>query len=91
MAALIEKLDLLITNDTGPMHIGFAMETPTFALFAPTDPNLCGPYKINHAVVIQKPQTCIPCLRKACASPFCMEQISLENVYEAIDAHLQAQ
>ena len=91
MAALIEKLDLLITNDTGPMHIGFAMETPTFALFAPTDSNLCGPYKINHAVVIQKPQTCIPCLRKSCASPFCMEQISLENVYEAIDAHLQAQ
>lgn len=89
-AALIEKLDLFVTNDTGPMHIAFAMGTPTFAFFSPTDPSLCGPYKINHGTVIQKPKTCIPCIRKSCVSPFCMEQISPQNVYEKIDAHLQA-
>ena len=87
-AALIEKLDLFITNDTGPMHIAFAMGTPTLALFSPTDPTLCGPYKINHGIVIQKPKTCIPCIRKSCVSPFCMEQIDPQTVYEAIDAHL---
>ncbi|QVL57581.1 MAG: glycosyltransferase family 9 protein [Simkaniaceae bacterium] len=89
-AALIEKLDLFITNDTGPMHLSFAMETPTFALFSPTDPSLCGPYKINHGFVIQKPRTCNPCIRKKCVSPFCMEQISSSMAYEVIDAYLRA-
>lgn len=87
-AALIEKLDLFITNDTGPMHIAFAMGTPTFALFSPTNPNLCGPYKIPHGIVIQKPLTCIPCIRKKCQDPFCMEQISPNYVYEKIKSHI---
>ncbi|MCB1110576.1 MAG: glycosyltransferase family 9 protein [Chlamydiia bacterium] len=83
-AALIEKLSLFITNDTGPMHLAFAMGTPTLALFSPTDPRLCGPYKISHGTVLQKPRTCTPCIRKKCRSPFCMEQISPQEAYEAI-------
>lgn len=89
-AAFIEKLDLFITNDTGPMHLSFAMGTPTFALFSPTDPALCGPYKINHGFVIQKSPTCIPCIGKKCVSPFCMEQISPSMVYEVIRAQMLA-
>ncbi len=87
-AALIEKLDLFITNDTGPMHIAFAMGTPTFAFFSPTDPTLCGPYKISHGHVIQKPRSCTPCIRKNCVAPSCIEQISPKAAYEVIDAHL---
>ena len=83
-AALIEKFDLFVTNDTGPMHIAFAMGTPTLAIFSPTDPNLCGPYQISHGGVFQKPRTCTPCIRKKCRSPFCMEQISPDEVYERI-------
>ncbi|NRA89682.1 MAG: glycosyltransferase family 9 protein [Simkaniaceae bacterium] len=83
ISALIEKLDFFITNDTGPMHIAFAMNTPTLALFSPTDPMLCGPYKTD-ATVLAKPKTCTPCLRKKCRSPFCMEQISPQEVYELI-------
>lgn len=81
-AALIEKFDLFITNDTGPMHIAFAMKTPTLALFSPTDPILCGPYGINHGITLQKPPTCIPCIRKKCQAPFCMEQLSPQAAYE---------
>jgi ADP-heptose:LPS heptosyltransferase len=81
-AALIEKLDLFITNDTGPMHLAFAMGTPTIAVFSPTDPKLCGPYHIPHGKVIQKPRTCHPCIKKQCQVPFCMEQISPEEVWE---------
>ncbi|MCB1082095.1 MAG: glycosyltransferase family 9 protein [Chlamydiia bacterium] len=84
-AALIEKFDYFITNDTGPMHLAFAMETPTLALFSPTDPTLCGPYKITYGVGFQKPSTCTPCIRKKCRSPFCMEQISPDEVYERIN------
>jgi ADP-heptose:LPS heptosyltransferase len=83
-AALIEKFDLFVTNDTGPMHIAFAMGTPTLAVFSPTDPKLCGPYQISHGTAFQKPKTCTPCIRKKCRSPFCMEQISPDEVYERI-------
>ncbi len=41
---LIGRLDLLITNDSGPMHIAAATKTPLIALFGPEDPELFGPY-----------------------------------------------
>lgn len=83
-AALIEKMDHFITNDTGPMHLAFTVGTQTTALFAPTDPKLCGPYQIDHGQVIQKKPTCSPCMRKKCQVPFCMEQISPEEVFQQL-------
>lgn len=83
-AALIGRFHLFLTNDTGPMHIAYAMKTPTFSLFAPTDPALCGPYEISHARWIQKPPTCHPCIRKGCRSPFCLEQISEEEAWNKV-------
>jgi ADP-heptose:LPS heptosyltransferase len=83
LAALIKKMGLFIVNDTGPMHIAFAMRTPTVALFGPTDPKLCGPYLATEAFVIRKPPTCAPCLRKSCREPFCLLQISPQEVYDA--------
>lgn len=82
-AALIERLSLLITNDTGPMHIAFAMKTPTVALFTPTNPTFCGPYNIKECIVIQKQTTCTPCIKKKCQSPFCLLQIGIQEVYDA--------
>ena len=84
LAALIKKLDLFITNDTGPMHVAFAMQTPTVSLFTVTDSNLCGPYLAQKASVIQKHKTCTPCLRKKCMLPFCMLQISPKEVEEKV-------
>lgn len=82
-SALMKRLSLFITNDTGPMHVAFASLTPTVALFSPTDPMLCGPYFASHVEVIAKPRTCSPCLRKKCHDPFCMLQISVEEVYQS--------
>lgn len=81
-AALLGKLDLYIANDTGPMHMAFAMKTKVMAFFGPTDPNLCGPYKAADAFVMHKPKTCTPCLSKKCKEPFCMMQISTEAAFE---------
>ncbi len=83
MGALIKRMSLMVTNDTGPMHVAFALKTPTVALFAPTDPKLCGPYFMPLSHVIAKRRTCTPCLRKKCQDPFCMLQISEEEVYDA--------
>ena len=82
-AGLIEQMGLFITNDTGPMHLAFAVKTPTVALFGPTDSKLCGPYFVQNAKVIQKAPTCTPCLRKRCEEPFCLLQIGPDEVYEA--------
>ncbi|MFI5333574.1 MAG: glycosyltransferase family 9 protein [Chlamydiales bacterium] len=83
VSALIRKFSLIICNDTGPMHIAFAVHTPTLALFVPTDPRLCGPYFAGKYHVISKKRTCTPCLRKKCADAFCLLQISPEEVYDA--------
>lgn len=51
IAAAFNQCDLLISNDTGPMHIGIAVGTPTIGLFGNSDPNKWGPIAPQHAVV----------------------------------------
>jgi ADP-heptose:LPS heptosyltransferase len=81
-AALIKRMDLMISNDTGPMHIAFALKTPTIGIFTPTDPALCGPYYAVKAHTISRKPTCSPCLRKKCHEPFCLLQIGVQEVYD---------
>jgi len=81
--ALLKKMTLFITNDTGPMHMAFAAKTPTVALFGPTDPNLCGPFHVQNAIALSAGKTCRPCLGKPCAEPFCLLQIGPDQVYDA--------
>ena len=82
-AALIKRMDLMIANDTGPMHLAFAMRTPTIGLFAHTDPALCGPYFIDAAQTVSRKPTCSPCLKKKCREPFCLLQIGVQEVYDS--------
>ena len=83
-AAFLKQMKVVVSNDTGPMHVAFAMQIPTVALFAPTDPKLCGPYGIKNAVVIAKQPTCTPCLRKKRQEPFCLLQIGVQEVYDEV-------
>lgn len=82
-AALIKRMDLMIANDTGPMHLAFALKTPTIGLFSPTDPALCGPYFVDASQAISRKPTCSPCLRKKCREPFCLLQIGVQEVYDS--------
>jgi ADP-heptose:LPS heptosyltransferase len=82
-AALIKRMSLMISNDTGPMHLSLAVKTSTIGLFTPTNPNLCGPYLVENAIPIAKKATCVPCLRKKCQDPFCLLQIGVEEVYDS--------
>lgn len=84
LAGLIERCGIFVTNDTGPMHVAYAVKTPTVALFTETDSHLCGPYHAQKVQVIQKQKTCTPCLRKKCRLPFCMLQISPKEVEEKV-------
>lgn len=80
-AALIKQMDLMITNDTGPMHLALAQQIPTLGLFTPTNPLLCGPYYATPSLTIAKAPTCTPCLKKRCKEPFCLMQIGVQEVY----------
>jgi len=84
-AALIDRLDLLITPDTGPLHIAAAMKTPTITISVAGNSVESNPIdkEIPH-VFIQKPITCSPCLDKRCKNATCMEQISTEEVLSAV-------
>lgn len=83
LTALLKKMDLLITGDTGPMHLAFAANTPTVAIFGATDPSRCGPLHTKRVRVLSARKTCRPCLHKACKEPFCLLQIGPEAVYDA--------
>jgi heptosyltransferase I len=89
LACLYRQARLVITTDTGPMHLAAAVGTPVVALFGPTDPCRTGPYGDGHTV-IRKELRCSPCFRKKCKTNECMKEISVEEVFEAIRKKLSA-
>jgi len=83
LAALYERSTLLITTDTGPMHLAAAAGTPVVALFGPTAPWRTGPFGTNHKI-LRAEIACSPCLKKQCSQKHeCMEQITVEQVIQA--------
>jgi len=82
LAAVLKRVNLVIANDTGPMHLAFSQKTPTISLFSPTNPRSCGPLSVASAVVLSKPPTCTPCLKKRCSEPFCLLQLGVDEVYQ---------
>ncbi len=87
LAALYRLATLVVTTDSGPMHIAAAVGTPTVALFGPTDPKRTGPYGKGHTV-IRLGIHCSPCFHRHCPNPLCMNGISVERVYGAVEERL---
>jgi len=83
LAYLFERSSVVITTDSGPMHLAAAVGTPVIALFGPTDPKRTGPYGQGHTV-IRKELPCSPCFLKKCESRECMREITVEEVFEAV-------
>jgi len=89
---VISRLDLLLTNDSGPMHIAGATKTPLVALFGPEDPRLFGPYTTPDLYrIVMKDVPCRPCGDKKCMHPICLDQIHPEEVLAACLEMLQQQ
>ncbi len=87
LPAILKTFDLLVSNDTGPLHVAIAVGTPTVSLFVPSRVEHTGPYQdfYKHKV-IRKPPPCDPCLIKYCSDPWCMDLISVEEVFEVIES-----
>jgi len=86
LAYLIDKAALLITNDTGPMHLSTAVNSKVIALFGPTDPKQCGPlsHEKDMAYTLAVAKTCRNCIKRRCKEPFCLMQISPSAVMDKI-------
>jgi heptosyltransferase-2 len=88
LMGLIAECTLLITNDSGPMHLAAALGTPQLAIFGSTSAVATGPLDDN-AVVIRHTVDCSPCFLRECPIDFrCMTGISVDRVVAAADERL---
>jgi heptosyltransferase-2 len=82
LIGIIGSLSLLVTNDSGPMHLASALEVPTVAVFGPTDERETGPMG-RDARVVRKHVDCSPCLLRECTTDHrCMHLVEVGDVYE---------
>jgi lipopolysaccharide heptosyltransferase II len=78
---VISRMDLLITNDSGPMHIAAALKTPIVAIFGPENPVYARPYASQDLYrIIHKDVDCRPCAKKTCGRPLCLDSITPAEV-----------
>lgn len=82
LAALCRRARLMVSGDTGPLHLAVAMGTPTVAILGPTSPWRNGPF--NPAdITVRHQLPCSDCYKRTCGKFICME-ISAGEVFEAV-------
>ena len=87
LMALLKLCRVILTNDTGPMHVAAALGTPVVVPFGSTSPELTGPGlpgdPRNHLIKLDAP--CAPCFLRECPIDFrCMNGISVDSVVKAV-------
>jgi lipopolysaccharide heptosyltransferase I len=90
LAELYRRCAVVITNDSGPMHVAAAVGTPVVGIFGPTDPSLTGPYGKEH-VVFRADIPCSPCLNDHCKNKVhmeCMKLVTVDQVLAGAKAFL---
>jgi len=82
---VIQEMDLVVANDSGPVHMSVAVGTPTVVIFGPTDPARTGPYGAGHRVVCTS-MPCQPCFSRSCRieTGNCLEGVTPERVAEVV-------
>jgi ADP-heptose:LPS heptosyltransferase len=87
VAALLSHCRLLVANDSGPLHMGLALGTPTIALIGADDPRRVGSYGVDWGAALHKRlEVCDrqPCLLKKCPRNICLEAIAVDAVTDLI-------
>jgi len=87
LGAVLEKSALLVSGDTGPMHMATAVRTPVIALFGAADPERTGPTGNGHRILQAAGLDCVPCRSRKCRNTNymeCMERITVDDVFEAV-------
>lgn len=85
-AALLSKLDIFLTADTGPMNIAWAVNTPTVAMFGPTTRKAVSPTGENHLTLFNPEIKCLQCHLEQCSHKSCMYSMKPAWVLEQINS-----
>ncbi|HTA76878.1 MAG TPA: lipopolysaccharide heptosyltransferase II [bacterium] len=89
LAGVLNECKVLVTNDTGPMHVAAAVGIPAVAIFGSTSPTWTRPFGEGHTV-IYKAVECSPCFQKTCPIGYiCLNRISVSEVFEATKKKLK--
>lgn len=89
MMALIDAASLMVTNDSGPMHIAAGFDVPIVAIFGSTDHTTTSPYTVRYRIV-RHPVECSPCLLRECPIDHrCMDRVTVADVTKAARSFLQ--
>jgi heptosyltransferase-1 len=83
--SVLEQMDVLLSNDSGPVHIACAIDLRNYVIFGPTSPLRTGPYGDNN-FVFQADMDCVPCYNRVCkfGDKRCMSAITPEEVADKI-------
>jgi heptosyltransferase-1 len=87
LVSLIKDAEVVITNDSGPMHVAAALRRPVVAVFGPTNPARTGPFGSGH-ITVQADVACAPCYKKQCKGMACMDLVSVARVCDAVKSLL---
>ena len=86
LAAIIKECDLLIGNDSGPLHMGVAVDTPVLGIYGPTKPMLQGPYGEKNLTVVNQGLKCLYCDLIECKiGNICMTKLPKENIISKLN------
>lgn len=91
LGELLRRCSVVVSADTGPMHMATAVRTPVVALFGAADPARTGPVGDNHIVLQAVGLPCVPCRSRSCnhtPKQECMNLISVDMVFEAVRMQL---
>ncbi|QFR50413.1 lipopolysaccharide heptosyltransferase II [Sulfurimonas lithotrophica] len=82
----ISKLDLFVTNDSGPMHLAATFGVPTVTIFGPTKYTETNQWMNEKGVIVTKDLDCAPCMKRICPLGHhnCMKLIKADDVLEKI-------
>ena len=88
LVALSREASLIVSGDTGPLHIAAAVGTPAVALFGPTNPRRNGPWAPDDVTVSRFESCDCHYERKCHQAAWCLESISVAEVTAAIQQRL---
>jgi lipopolysaccharide heptosyltransferase II len=83
LAAVLESADVMLSNDSGPMHLAAAVGTRVVAPFTCTSPLRAGPYGLQHRVVATE-VSCAASYRRRCPTMHCMAELTPERLWPAL-------
>jgi heptosyltransferase-1 len=89
LTAVLRRARLLVTPDTGALHLAAALGTRTVALFGPTAPWRTGPFGEGHEI-LRLGLDCSPCFKRRCREPRCLTELTPETVQAACEKILSS-